>query len=300
MNPRHRLWALAAGSLLAACGGKKEEVPAAASSQPTASATATVTATATATAAPPAKPPSWLAGVPVKPVTAKPGERVWNGSPYPNAENVSFGIAEVDSVQGNTATVASLMRQLGMLTRDDKIAPKRPFTPGLFILPARGVDVVKPKPKDWVITPIFGYRTGIAQITKVEGKIATIKYVNFDKVAEETTEYVEPLRTGIVPFAFVAMKKGDKMMEAIVLAVEGEQVFGVDDQGTVLKAAKSDVKPLKIEWKDRKAGSKVTVLDYTGAVETAIDKVTETKWVYEVKVNGATRKVPFSAVVDKI
>lgn len=290
---------LALASLLAACGGKKEEAVAAATSATT-TATTTVTATTTATAAPPPRPPSWLAGVPVRPVTARPGARVWSGSPYPGAENVSFGIAEIDSVQGSTATMASLMRQLGTLIKDDKFAPRRPFTPGLFILPARTVTEVKPRPRDWVITPIFGYRTGIAQITKAEGKLATIKYVNYDKVMEETTEYVEPLRTGIAPFACVAMKKGDKMTEAVVLAVDGDQVFGVDDQGNVLKAPKADVKPLRIDWKDRKAGSKVTVLDDTGAVETKIDKVTETRWVYEVTIHGVTKKVPFHTVFDKI
>jgi hypothetical protein len=307
MNHRQTTIFLCIG-LLTSCAKSEGDAAAPSASAPstaTASATAAETASASATASaapdPPPKAPSWLASVPAKPVTAKVGDRVWEVSAYRNAENVAFGLGEIDSLEGNTATIASLMRVGGRLKKDDEFAPKRPFAPGLFLKPVRTVEQVKPKPKDWVIVPFFGFSTTVGQVEKVEGKLATVKYAKPTKLDAEATEYLEPLESGVNPFSFGAVKKGGKLVQVITYAIDGDQVFGVDSQGNLHKAAKAEVKPLKLEWKDRKVGAKVTVLDFSeGAVQTTIDKVIEDKWIYEVKIAGSTKQVPFHTVFDKI
>jgi hypothetical protein len=306
MNHRKATISLCMG-LLAGCAKSQGDAPASSASAPATTASATPSETASASASapaapdPPPKAPSWLATVPPKPVTAKVGDRVWEVSAYRNAENVAFGLGEIDSVEGNTATIASLMRVGGRLKKDDEFAPKRPFAPGLFVKPVRTVEQVKPKPKDWVIVPFFGFSTTVGQVEKVDGKFATVKYAKTTKLDSEATEYLEPLESGVSPFSLCAVKKNGKLVQVITYAVDGDQVFGVDGQGNLHKAAKAEVKPLKLEWKERKVGAKVTVLDFSeGAVQTTIDKVVEDKWIYEVKIAGSTKQVPFHAVFDKI
>jgi hypothetical protein len=299
-------------TLLAACGSKEkehEEPGATASAAPSSAATihrrtmlSASAATTAATAAPlasgaPVAAGGLFAGVPVKPATAKAGDRVWSVTPGAGPENALFGVVEIDSLQPDSVTTVSLTRT-GTKLAKDAAAAKQAHVPGALVSAAQGVDVAKIKKDEIVIAPVFGYRTTAAHVTKVAGGIADIKYVNGEKVHEETTEYAVPLAKGIAPFAYVAVKSGASYKEVLVAAVVGDQVFGVDEGGTFYKAARADVKPLDVQWKDRKKGDKVVVFDASGSAETTIDTVSVDKWVYKVKVNGAEKRVPFYAVVD--
>jgi hypothetical protein len=300
MRPSILLCAL---PLLAACSSREpHEVgpSASASAGPTASASAPPKASAAAPPKDTFTPPKWLATVPSKPVPAKPGERVWAVTPFSGQETTFFNVVEVDAVQGDAATTASLLRMTGKLVKDESFSPKRPRSPGALMTPAHNVEAAGIKKDTIVIAPVFGYRTTVARVVKVDGAFAQIKYVNGDKVMDETTEYAVPLATGVAPFAFGAVKSGASYKEVLVVAVVDDQVFALDEAGNLTKTPKAEVKPLDVAWKDRKKGDKVVAFDASGSVETTIEVVSVMKWVYTVKINGVDRRLPFHAVVDKI
>jgi hypothetical protein len=292
-------------ALLAACSSKEPHdagpsASASASAKPPASATASAAPKASAAAPKDAfTPPKWLAAVPSKPVPGKPGDRVWAVTPFSGQEGTFFSVVEIDSVQGDSATTASLLRMAGKLQKDESFAPKRPRSPGALMTPAQNVEAAQIKKDTIVIAPVFGYRTTAARVVKLDGGVAEIKYVSGDKVMDEKTEYAVPLASGVAPFAYVAVKNGASYKEVLVAAVVDDQVFGVDDNGVLVRAPKAEVKPLDVAWKDRKKGDKVVAFDANGSVETTIEVVSVMKWVYTVKMNGAERRLPFYAVVDK-
>jgi len=305
---------------LVACGEKKEEEnkdkdtsqPAlkssahtphhapsgAASDGPAASGSPSSAPTGTSTAGPSASGGGWQSGLPAKPVTAKVGERVWAMAPNASAATAFFGVVEVESVQGNTATTEGLLLADGKLAKDP--ASKHPGTPGALIEAAALPKESKIKKGEIVIAWIPGFRTTAAHVVKLKDDAAEIKYAHDDKVKDATVTYAVPLATGIAPFAYVAAKKGSGWEEILVAGVAGDEVYGVDEAGGAVKVPKADVKALDVQWKDRKKGDKVTVLEGGAATETTIDTVSTEKWIYKVKINGAEKRVPFYAVFDKI
>ncbi len=298
-------------ALLAACGSKEKdkEAPAASASAATtagphkmgkeaSSATPATSSSSAATTA--VVGPKWLAGIPVKAATAKAGDRVWGVTPGAGPESVLFGVVEVDSLQPDGLTTVGLTKSGDKLVKDTGAAAKHPHVPGALITAAQGVEAAKIKKDEIVIAPVPGYHTTAAHVVKVAGNTATIKFVEGEKVREETTEYAVPLAKGIAPFAYVAVKSGANYKEILVAAVVDDQVFGVDEAGMFYKAAKADVKPLNVVWKERKKGDKVVVFDAAGNSETTINTVSVDKWVYKVKVGGAEKRVPFYAVVDSL
>jgi len=316
MTPKH-IVPFAALALLTACGSKEKtdtgaSASATASSEPAhhkmggaASAMPSGTAAAMPTGSAQVLPtttagPKWLTGIPVKPATAKAGDRVWTLTPDAAPEHVLFGVVEVDSLQPDGLTTVGLTRTGDKWVKDAGAAAKHMHMPGALASAAQTVDVAKIKNGDIVIAPVFGYHTTAAHVIKVAGTTATVKYVDGDKVHEETTDYAMPLAKGIAPFAYVAVKSGAGYKEILVAAVVDDQVYGVDEAGTFYKAAKADVKPLNVVWKDRKKGDKVVVFDASGNSDSVIDTVSVEKWVYKVKAGGAEKRVPFYAVVDSL
>jgi hypothetical protein len=318
----HRVLSVLALSALAACSSseKENEHPEASGApsgtaapsgramahRPTTTASGATSAapatTTTASAAPSGSPAaggaSWEAGL-SKPVTEKPGARVWALAPA-GGEKGLFSVVEIESVQGNSAATLSLIKSGDKLAKD--AGAKHVGTPGALIWPAASIKDAKIKKGEIVIAMLPDYHTTAAHVVKLKDKdeAAEVKYAHGDKVKDETVTYAVPLATGIAPFAYVAAKKGSSYQEILVAGVVGDEVYGVDEAGAVVKVAKADVKPLAIEWKDRKKCEKVTVFENNTSVETTIDTVSVEKWVYAVKVNGAEKRVPFYAVVDKL
>ena len=62
----------------------------------------------------------------------------------------------------------------------------------------------------------------------------------------------------------------------------------------------AEVKPLDVQWKERKKGDKVVAFGPSGSAETTIETVSVSKWIYQVKLGDALVRVPFYAVVDKL
>ena len=311
MNRSPSLLGFALLAILAGCS-KEQPAPSgagsvrlplgpAASARPVMSATAavratgatTVTAPGSTTALPPG--PRWLSVLPSRPVSAKPGERVWAVVPA-TGEAVRFGVYELESSQGNTGTVLGLLPGADGATKDP--SAKHALVPGALMSPAS--DLAKLKVGDIVITPVAGDRVTAAHITKLDGKRAYFKFVRGEKTDDESSAYAAPLATGIAPFAFVAFKSGSTYMEGLVAAVVDDRVFAIDEQGRMLSAPKAEVKPLDVQWKARKKGDQVTVFDESGMTETTIEAASVAKWVFQVKVGGALKRVPFYAVVDKL
>ena len=301
-------FALVALGTLAACGSKEPPKPelvasAAASAKPlpvvSTKIAVTTPTTIASVMAPAATGPKWLADVTPRAILAKAGDRVWALSPTGAGDSAAFNVAEIDSVQGQMVTLASLVRGTAGLARDAK-ATKRAGIPGGLLTPAAAVEGSKIKTDDFIITMLPGARTTVGHVTSVVGKDATFKYANGEKVDEEKTQYAAPLGKGIAPFAYVAVKSGAGYKEGLVAAIVDDKVFAIDDTGAVLEAAKADVKPLDLQWKERKSGDKVTVFDASGSSEAVIDKMSVTKWIFLVKVGTASKRVPFYAVFDKI
>ena len=299
-----RALSIAALGLLVACSSKEHAEPGARASASAPAAVTTPAVTAAIPTPPPAAPKDaavrWVSTVPSRPSTARPGDRVWAVVPIPGQETASFGVVEVDAVQGDTATTWSLVRVDGKLRKDEAFAPVHLRTPAALFSPALSLAAAKIKAGDVVIAPIFGYHTTVAHVVKITGEDAEVTYVHGDKVKHETTPYAAPLATGVAPFAFVAVKSGASYREVLVTAVIGDQVFGLDESGDFVKAAKSEVRPLDVQFKDRKKGDKVIAFDASGSAETTIDVVSVTKWVYQVKIDGVEKRLPFHALVDKI
>jgi hypothetical protein len=304
-------FALIALGTLVACGSKEPPKPelaasSAASAKPAPAVSAKIVLPTMVTAAPtpsaiaPAMAgPKWIADVTPRAILAKAGDRVWALSPTGAGDAAVFNVAEIDSVQGQMVTLASLVRGAAGLVRDDK-ATKRAGIPGGLLTPAAAVEGSKIKVDDFIITMVPGARTTVGHVTKVAGKEATFKFANGEKVDEATTQYAAPLGKGIAPFAYVAVKSGAGYKEGLVAAIVDDKVFAIDETGAVLEAAKADVKPLDLQWKERKTGDKVTVFDATGSAEGTIDKMSVSKWIFLVKVGTTSKRVPFSAVFDKI
>ncbi|MEP7126819.1 MAG: hypothetical protein ABJE95_38165 [Byssovorax sp.] len=308
-------FALVALATLAACGSKEPPTPelgaasSSASAKPVPMASVktitptgtTSAATAASAVAPAMAGPKWLADVAPQAILAKPGDRVWALAPTGAGDGAAFNIAEIDSVQGQMVTLASLARGtagLG-LVRDDKAA-KRAGIPGGLLAPAAAVDGSKIKTDDFIIAMIPGGRTTVGHVTSVANKLANFKFANGEKVDDEKAQYAAPLGKGIAPFAYVAVKSGTGYKEGLVAAVVDDKVFAIDETGAVLEAPKADVKPLDLQWKERKTGDKVTVFDASGSSEAVIDKMSVAKWIFLVKVGTASKRVPFYAVFDKI
>lgn len=246
-----------------------------------------------------ADPDRWLRGLPPGKPAVKPGDRVWALSPLPGQSTASFGVMEIDSVQDDgSVTAVPLVVVAGKLKRDD--TAKRPRTPGALLTPAAPIDPAKIKAGDFVIAPIPGYRTTVAQVSKTSGKTADVKYVNGDKVLDATVEYAVPMAQGVAPFAFGAYVGRPPYQEILIAAVVESDVFGIDEAGNAIRAFKQDVRPLNVEWKERKKGDVVVVFDGGRGVDTMLDAEIVPKWIYSVKFGGKEKPIPFYAIFEKI
>ncbi len=314
-----RTLSFATFGLLVACSSKEKDEPATthpsahvpmhasahasamgspgATAAPMASGSAAAPGTAAAPGSAAATSPAggWVGSVPAKPVTAKVGDLVWALVPGATPDTASFGVVKIDSVQGTLATTLSL----GADGKPDPAA-KHAGTPGALFMPALSPSAAKAKVKDIVIAALGGSYTA-GHVLKITGDTASIKHLDGgDKFKDETVSYAAPLGTGVVPFAFVGVKSATGWHEVLVAAVVDDQVFGIDVDGHVLKAAKADVKPLDVQLKNRKKDDKVVVFDGAGSAETKIDTVSREDWLYKVSINGTEKRVPFFALVDKL
>jgi len=290
---------IAVVALLAVAACSKEESktgPAAsgsASAAPKASASAPAAAASSAPApsASAAPPPAWYAKAPAKATTAKAGDVAWAVHPFAlNNTGAWLNPLEVISVSGNTVT----LRDLALMASGPDSWKLKPNTsgsqyvgvPGSAVVPARTADVVKPKPGDIVwagVTNAPG--PDLVKVTKVDGGLVVydrLTATQKELERDQKVQYVEPYGTGIAPFTYVAVKNGDTYKLLLVLSVDGDNVFGrtFDD---VMVAKKSDVKPLKPAWKDRKKGDNVIAFSTGGEGKIGkIETVPMEKWVYKI------------------
>ena len=229
---------------------------------PMATGSAASTAAASGAGAATAPAGGWVGSVPAKPVTAKVGDFVLALIPGASPDTATFGVVKIDSVQGTLATTLGL----GADGKPDPAA-KHAGTPGAIFLPALAPSAAKAKVKDVVIAAIGGsYAAG--HVTKITGDTAVIKHLDGEKFKDDTVSYASPLGTGVAPFAFVGVKSAAGWHQILVAAVVDDQVFGIDAEGHVLKAARADVKPLDVQLKNRKKDDKVVVFEGAGSAET--------------------------------
>lgn len=304
--------AMALLSSLVACENKEASKagPSASSSASAKAATSGSTPAASASAAPsasaaaPPPVPAWYAQLPTKPVTAKVGDLVWGMHAFAiNGQGALLHPLEVTAVSGNTAT----LRDLSLMASGPdswKLKPNKDGStyagvPGSVVLPLRSVDVVKPKAGDIVWAAVTNAPgPHLVKVTKVDGGL-----VQFDKLnatqkeleRDQKVQNVEPYGSGIAPFTYVAIKKGDAYKLLLVLGVDGDNVYGKTYDGVAV-AKKADVKPLKAAWKDRKKGDSVLAFDSGGDGKVVkIETVPMEKWVFKVGVYTYTWDLTFDA-----
>jgi hypothetical protein len=251
--------------------------------------------TPTSSALAPGEEPRWLRQALKRKPTVAPGDMAWVVAPQPGLRTAAFGVMAIDSVQEDSVTAVPLVLKEGKVERDPSI--KLAKAPASLVTAVTPIDPAKVKPGDLVIASIPGFRVTAAQVMKVEGKTATVKYVKDDKVLDGAVEYVMPLAKGVQPFAYAAFPDAG-LHEILITAVVNDVVFGIDDLGNVFRVEKADAKPINVELKDRNAGDVVSVFYGTSGSDVHLDSVVVPRWLYTVKVRDGVRHIPFYAILQ--
>jgi hypothetical protein len=249
------------------------------------------TSAATTASAAAAPPPAWYAKAPAKPSTAKVGDVAWTLHPFAlNNSGAWLNPMEVTAASGNTVT----MRELALMASGPdswKLKPNPSGTlyagiPGSVVVPARNVDAVKPKAGDIVWAGVTNAPAPqLVKVNKVDGGL--VVYDRLDAMQkslekDQKVHYVEPYGNGIAPFTYVAVKSGDDYKMILVLGIDGDTVYGRSGDDFA-SAKKSECKPLKAAWKDRKKGDKVIAFMTGGDGKVGkIETVPMEKWVYKM------------------
>jgi hypothetical protein len=252
----------------------------------------------TSSALAPGEEPRWLRQALKRKPTVAPGDLAWVVAPLPGLRTASFGVMAIDSAQEDSVTAIPFVLKDGKPERD--AANKLPKAPASLVTSVTPIDPAKIKPGDLVVANVPGFRTTPAQVVKVDGKTATVKFVKGDKVVEEPVEFAVPLAKGVQPFSYVMTQSRSGMEQFLVAAVINDVAFVISSAGEVLRLDKSDAKPLNVELKDRKVGSMVVLFEGTGGAEVSIVSEVVPKFLYTVKLNGVEKTAPFWAIFEKL
>lgn len=252
----------------------------------------------TGSALAPGEEPRWLRQALKRKPTVAPGDLAWVMAPQPGLRTAAYGVMAIDSVQEDSVTAIPFILKDGKPEKD--AARKMDKAPASLVTAVAPIDASKIKQGDLVVVDIPGFRVLPAQVTKVEGKAATVKYTKGAEVVEARVEQLMPLAQGIAPFSYVNAKSPKGMEEYLVAALINDVLFGVDEKGNVVRLDKTEARPLLVELKDRKPGDAVVVFDGEGGSDTKIEAEVAPKFLYKVKVRGKEITVPFFAIFEKI
>lgn len=224
-------------------------------------------------------PPKWPMGLPAAAVAAKVGDMVWATIPQNNTEMARFGLYKVDSIAGNTATLA------------DGIGTKYPDVPGAVIHAAG--DGSKLKVGDLAFGYAWGASKVVGLVSKMEAGKASLKYGWVGKMTEKMFDHAQPLVAGVAPIAVVAYdNRGTSTYKGLCIALHGEKAWIHSDSGHVEVLDKAKLKPLTLAA-GYKEGATVQAYGWGfGFQAGTVQKVVE-PGLYTIKIAGKDKTQDF-------
>ncbi|MBF0104409.1 MAG: hypothetical protein HQM16_03675 [Deltaproteobacteria bacterium] len=233
---------------------------------------------------------TWTAGLPQVPVNAKPLDKVWATIANDSSEMAEVGIYEVDSVQGNTATLI------------DGIGTKIPNVPGAVIHPLG--DSSKLKPNDLCIGSSWGASKVIGRVKSIEAGQATLRYKWASTLTDKLMDHAEPLVKGVNPMAWVIYRNSmNSPYKGLVIAKGDGKVWISTDSGHIEVSPEAKVLPLDMAQNGFEVGQTVYVYQWGfGYKPGTVKKIVEPYHQYEIKLVGkdTTEVYIFSEVAAKI
>ncbi|PIR21311.1 MAG: hypothetical protein COV45_00775 [Deltaproteobacteria bacterium CG11_big_fil_rev_8_21_14_0_20_47_16] len=214
---------------------------------------------------------SWMDGLPTVPVTAKPLDKVWATVPEAGGDMAAVGIFEVDSVQGNTATLI------------DKIGTKYPNVPGALIHPVG--DPKKLKINDIALGNSWGASKVIGRVKAIEAGKVTLRYKFGSNISEKQMDFAQPLVSGVNPMAWVVYRNNmNSPYKGLVIAKGNGKVWISTDSGHVEIAPIAKVRPLDMAPNGFKVGQTVYAYQWGfGYKPGTVKKIVEPYHQYEIK-----------------
>lgn len=237
-----------------------------------------------------AKAASWMEGLPDVPVTAKPLDKVWATVPEADGEMANVGIYEVDSVEGNKATLK------------DQIGTSFPGIPGALIHPLG--DSTKLKPNDLSMGSAWGASKVIGRVKSIEAGQVTLRYKWSSSLTEKTMDHAQPLVSGVNPMAWVIYRNSmNSPYKGLVVAKGNGKVWISTDSGHIEVSPEAKVLPLDMAQNGFTVGQTVYVYQWGfGYKPGTVTKIVEPYHQYEVKLVGKDQPelFIFSEVAAKI
>lgn len=234
---------------------------------------------------------NWMEGLPQVPVTAKPLDKVWATVSEAGGEMAKVGIFEVDSVQGNSATLK------------DKIGTSFPGVAGALIHPVG--DPSKLKVNDIALGDAWGASKTIGRVKSIEAGQATLRYKFGSAITEKLMEHAQPLVSGVNPIAWVIYRDStaNSPYKGLVIAKDNGKVWISTDSGHVEVTPEAKVLPLDMAPKGFTVGQTVYVYQWGfGYKPGTVTKIVEPYHQYEIKLVGKDQPeiFIFSEVAAKI
>lgn len=217
---------------------------------------------------------TWTQGLPTVAVTAKPLDKVWATIPAANSEMAKVGVFEVDSVQGNTATLK------------DKLGTSYPGVPGALIHPLGNTS--KLKVNDIALGDSWGASKVIGRVKSIEAGKVTLRYKFGGNISEKLMDFAQPLVSGINPMAWVVYRNSmNSPYKGLVIAKGNGKVWISTDSGHVEVAPEAKVRSLDMAPNGFKVGQ--TVYGYQwgfGYKPGTVVKIVEPYHRYDIKLVG--------------
>lgn len=233
---------------------------------------------------------SWMEGLPDVPVTAKPLDKVWATVPEADGDMANVGIYEVDSVDGNKATLK------------DQIGTSFPGIPGALIHPLG--DSTKLKPNDLAMGSAWGASKVIGRVKGIEAGQVTLRYKWSSSLTDKAMDHAQPLVSGVNPMAWVIYRNSmNSPYKGLVVAKGNGKVWISTDSGHVEISPEAKVLSLDMAQNGFTVGQTVYVYQWGfGYKPGTVTKIVEPYHQYEVKLVGKDQPelFIFSEVAAKI
>jgi hypothetical protein len=213
----------------------------------------------------------WIQDVPTAAVTAKPLDKVWATVPEAGGDMAKVGVFEVDSVQGNTATLK------------DQIGSSYPDIPGSLIHPIG--DTSKLKLNDIAFGDSWGASKVIGRVKAIEAGKVTLRYKFGDNITEKQMDVAQPLVSGVNPMAWVVYRNSmNSPYKGLVIAKGNDKVWISTDSGHVEVSPIAKVRSLDMAPKGFKVGQTVYAYQWGfGYKAGTVKKIVEPYHQYEIK-----------------
>lgn len=233
---------------------------------------------------------SWQDGLPTVPVTAKPLTKVWATVPEGGGDMAKVGVFEIDSVQGNTATLK------------DKIGTSFPNVPGALIHPLGNTSLLKVN--DIALGDSWGASKVIGRVKSIEAGQVTLRYKFGSAITDKLMDFAQPLVSGVKPMAWVIYRSDtNSPYKGLVIAKGNGKVWISTDSGHVVVSPDTKVLPLDMAPKGFTVGQTVYVYQWGfGYKPGTVTKIVEPYHQYEIKLVGKDKPeiFIFSEVAAKI